>query len=573
MEERKKTDAAADSARAEADDFWNIDALMPRRRPSSPASRRHTEPVEIDIAAPSTVEPKEVSASGAVPIPPHTGALSGVKRHSAYDAETEAAEYSYQPENSLIHRVDVLRWHTGYSYYEQFFRSAAALEHKTSHESRRVQFFSYMPQYSQLDGAQLAFYLWWRDEVRAGRCPDADYSYVLLYIFELINLYSGTDKAGMACEQLCRLWVAYRSEYPRLDVQLSEWVCDMCLINRLPPPLELLSQMKDAPYLSAASLREFYIDCSAGDGGYASALISYCSNYDWHKSKYAVGDARNLYERHLTAAVSRALTALEAAGNAVGTPHMQDSRAVRDTYTGALCTPRAKKRLRLSYCSFSRSYELRFLVTDMLKYSENKLRAALGIKSRLSYGPLPAEARAAVDAYFAAEFPPVPRSSVAQRHAEPPEYERLYDPLPENNTLSLEHAAEIELESWQTTDRLIEAFSDGDTAEESTPSAVTEAPITAPEEAAEETDAPEDLGAALSDYAGFIDAALRGDGAAERSFAAGRGMLPDSVADEINDIAAGLYGDIILEDDGDIYRVIDDYAEDIRNLIKDLNGG
>ena len=272
-------------------------------------------------------------------------------------------------------------------------------------------------------------------------------------------------------------------------------------------------------------------------------------------------------------AVNRALTALEAVGNAVGTPHMQDSRAVRDTYTGALCTPRAKKRLRLSYCSFSRSYELRFLVTDMLKYSENKLRAALGIKSRLSYGPLPAEARAAVDAYFAAEFPPVPRSSVAQRHAEPPEYERLYDPLPENNTLSLEHAAEIELESWQTTDRLIEAFSDGDTAEESTPSAVTEAPITAPEEAAEETDAPEDLGAALSDYAGFIDAALRGDGAAERSFAAGRGMLPDSVADEINDIAAGLYGDIILEDDGDIYRVIDDYAEDIRNLIKDLNGG
>ena len=92
-------------------------------------------------------------------------------------------------------------------------------------------------------------------------------------------------------------------------------------------------------------------------------------------------------------------------------------------------------------------------------------------------------------------------------------------------------------------------------------------------EASDETDAPENFGTALSDYAGFIDAALKGDGAAERSFAAGRGMLPDSVADEINDIAADLYGDIILEDDGDIYRVIDDYAEDIRNLIKDLNGG
>ncbi len=581
MNDNKKAGAgAADSARAEADSFWDIDALMPRRRPSSPAPRSRTEPVEMDFDIPAAAPPCK-AGNADVPIPPRAedkavdsrrwGTSWGASR-SARELEKEKAEYSYCPERSLIHQVDVLRWHTGYSYYEQFYRSAVELEHKTAPECRHVQFFSYMPQYSQLNREQLGFYLWWRDEVRAGRCPHADYSYVLLYIYELINLYSGTDMAGQACEQLCRLWKAYRAEYPRLDVQLSEWVCDICLINRLPPPFELLAEIPDAPYLRAASLREFYIDCSSDDGSYASALILYCSNYDWRKSRYAVGDARKLYERHLPAAVSRALAALEAAGEASGTPRMQDSSSVRDAYIGALCTPRAKKRLRLKYCSFSRSHELRFLVTDILKYSENRLRAALGIKSRITYGPLPTSARAAVDEYFACEFPPSMRQAAARRTAEPPEYEKLYEPSPENNTLSLEHAAEIELESWQTTDRLIEAFADDAGDEAAAAPESFELPLM-PEQPGSGSGDGNELAAALAEYAEFISAALGGDGGAERKFAAGRGMLPDSVADRINDIAAELFGDIILEDDGELYRVIDDYAEEVREMLEDQNGG
>ena len=44
-------------------------------------------------------------------------------------------------------------------------------------------------------------------------------------------------------------------------------------------------------------------------------------------------------------------------------------------------------------------------------------------------------------------------------------------------------------------------------------------------------------------------------------------MLAGAMADAINDIAAEMWGDIILEDGGGYYRVIDDYADDVRSAV------
>ena len=52
--------------------------------------------------------------------------------------------------------------------------------------------------------------------------------------------------------------------------------------------------------------------------------------------------------------------------------------------------------------------------------------------------------------------------------------------------------------------------------------------------------------------------------ASERAFAAARGALTDAVADTVNDIAAGEFGDIILEESGGAWRVMEDYADELR---------
>lgn len=188
----------------------------------------------------------------------------------------------------------------------------------------------------------------------------------------------------------------------------------------------------------------------------------------------------------------------------------------------------------------------------------------MGIKSRLSFGPLPTAARAAVDEYFAAEFPPAARRTVARKPESMPEYEKLYDPLPENNTLSFENAARIESESWLTTDKLIEAFADeGDGVSAMPAEPGPPAPDTVHADAAEDGG----LAAALAENVPFVLAALEGDGVAERAFAAAHGTLADAVADAVNDAAAEIFGDIILEEADGAYRVIDDYADEVRTLL------
>ena len=78
----------------------------------------------------------------------------------------------------------------------------------------------------------------------------------------------------------------------------------------------------------------------------------------------------------------------------------------------------------------------------------------------------------------------------------------------------------------------------------------------------EKTEDRNDLRSALGDKYEFLTAALEGDKTKQNQVAKRLSGMPDAIADEINEIAAELLGDIILEeDDGDGYRVIEEYRE------------
>ncbi len=66
---------------------------------------------------------------------------------------------------------------------------------------------------------------------------------------------------------------------------------------------------------------------------------------------------------------------------------------------------------------------------------------------------------------------------------------------------------------------------------------------------------------ALGEKYDFVEAALSGNASKQALTAAGLGLLSDALADEINDIAAEIMGDIILEDQGGYYTIIEDYRE------------
>lgn len=602
MDEKKKNN---NPDRDESDGFWDIPSLLPRRGQAKSPPRKKRSTYTVDI----TFDPPDTKSDGAitptvpeVPIirvmasktysqkpQPSDGEVL-VRRfippHTAEEFESPPKpDDEYTPEHGLIRRVRIFNWKTSYNYYEQFLTHARKIRYIKGQECRQVPFFSYVPQYSQLSRAQLNWYLWWREQAVSGRYLKTDYSYILLFIYEIINT-GGHDNPAWGQKQLLGLWSAYRNGFPRLDKLLGEWICDFSLIHHLPPPPNIPERLP-AEALQSCTLKEFYIAAVGRSAdAYCNILLTYCTNYNYKNSKFAKGDVLRLYDQHIRGALARTINRFSGNGGLLSGLELESSRMIRDAFAGALCSYRMKKRVEVEYCSFSRSHELRFLVTDIVKYSENKLRAHLGIKSRLSIYALPVPIRECIDGYFAELLPRKPRVT-----GQPPnEYDKLYDAPPA--PLSPARAAQIEQASWETTERLTRAFEDAHAEANRQPGSpktpvdellcdtrgatdivdYTEKSVTSDSENTTEAAktpvtttgaAKTPLAGSLGELLEFVRLADLCDFAGQRRFAAERGMLPDLVADRINEISAEILGDIILTGDDAGYSLVGEYRKEI----------
>lgn len=535
------------SRKRELDDFWDIEFITPKKQVQPQNRPSRSETVEIKIS--SVLE--ELADDSIYRTEKLSGDSGVIRKVIADEGDEEKPEIEYCPENSLIHKVKIFKWKSSYSYYEKFYRDALALKDKQGVECERVGFFSYVPQYDQLNAAQLSYYLYFRSEARRGIFLDADQSYVLLYVYEIINLGDALD-TGFGQSQLVALWGAYRNKYPKLNKSLVEWICDYSLIHRLPPPKDI--DISSASELT--TLKEFFMLQKGADNiSYAEALLAFCSSYDFRTSKFAVGDALEIYQTYIPMALGECVK-LWSVGGTLANVGFNDSLLPRDAYSGALCSHRIKRKIEVEYCSFSRTNELRYLVGDIVKYSENKIRAHLGIKPRLSCYSIDSEMRRLLDEFFANRLPRVRKPRVKEKRQE---YDALYD-LPKR-PLSISNASEIEEASWETTRDLIEAFDDAENEEDAFEGG-TDIFTIADSYAAGDTEngsENEDIISALGTLLPFALAVYRGDRETQRAFVRECGRMPDSIVDDINEISADLLGDILIEDDGGGYRILEDY--------------
>ena len=672
-------------------DFWNLDDLLPppKKVPASKGFSPDTSTVEITVPAgvlpgDITVNPVLAPGTGATQpaapeeTAPARGTLTGtggvfvdadvplrerpVNPYAAKNPPREEPETVYRPKHSLLHEVRIYPWRTAYTYYEQFRVHALKLHPREGSECAEVDFFSYMPQYTQLTREQLHYYLWWRTNFRKGIYLHAAFSYLLLYLYEQINL-SGKIPPEEGQQNILRLWLSYRGEHPRLDVLVREWLCDYSLLHRLPPPA--LPRALYGELLAGCRLKEFYVSGWQGAEEEVLAILLFCNNYDYKKSKFYRADTAELYDRVLSGAVAAALSFFREKNGGIG--HSAGvSTITRDAFAGAVCSYRLKRRIEVDYASFSHTHELRYIMTDVLKYAENAIRASISVKSRLTVYQISTELRRVLDAYLEGTIPK--KAPMRYEKKAEPDYEKRYE-IPVR-PVSPERAAKIEAESWETTRKLVEAFGgDGEPTPEppvtgnrtvataappatenqtappevtatekrvamppegtpageaggkGTPRAVEtlqnfldsaektqnfpdsflgnenmffsgeksgvfekntsllsdktpenptenvrEAPAgtTATSEKVKEVLPESPLQKALGELAEFVRLAAAGDRAGERRFAAAHGLMPDALADRINTAACDILGDIILEDAGGYYTVIEDYMEDLR---------
>ena len=525
----------------ELDRFWDIDALIPAKRPVK-ATRADVEAVEIVAEAQKPTKQTDTANAPTQThfIPPHTP----IER-----AQPRLPDLEYTPTDSLISTVRIFRQKSAYAYYESFVADALRLCKVQGQECEHVPFFSYVPQYSQMRREQLEWYLWWRESFCKGTYLATDYSYLLLYAYEIINLGARINTTD-GQEALCRLWLHYREVFHQLDTYLPEWICDYSLIHRLPPPTLLGAQQTHLAMLRC-TLKEFYIPVGEVEG-IVHGLIVFASNYDYTKSKFYKEDTKSLFDATITAAVRNVFLKMGGKSGGffeAGAP--ESGRLVRNAFTNALCAASNKYKIAVEYTSLSCSQSIRYLITDVIKYTENCIRAHLGIRARLGIYALPQSLREVVEATCQAlSVKPRRQTREATEAAAELAYAHLYDAP--RKPLSLSGASAIEQSSWDTTRRLVEAFEE----KEAPPIIAPPEPISRP---IQESPKAETASAIPAIYHPFLRAVMSGDANGVRSAARAMGKMADAVLDEVNECAADALGDILLEEcDGKIY-MIEDY--------------
>ena len=526
------------------DDFWDLSDLIPKREKNA-TYRRTAEPTDIRLDGVQTNSPREGKSSDTV-IVRYIQPSREETQLRTYDYERSE---TYAPAASLIHEVTLRKRKSDYRFYQEFLEDAIRFLHQKGSECGYEPFFSYVPQYNQLSEKQLSYYLWFRECFLRGERIRIDYSYVLLWIYERINLGSLAEVADSQAI-LTKLWYAYHEEFPALSSKLAEWICDFSLVHRLPPPKEA----DDGLFRRVPSLKEFYLTMPDDDvEGCVRSLLQYCSSYDYRTSKFATEENLPLFDQYVSRALGKAVLFYSRNGKILSELSIEDSCLSRDAYAGALCVAEERYRIEVRYCSFSRSNELRFLVGDVVKYTENKIRAYLGIKSRMTVYSIPTELQRILDEYFSLNLSG--RRTVTPKR-EPKAYEKLYE-IPQS-PLSLSAAAKIERDSWETTEKLVSAFEEEPTLE-SEPSLLPEEPMEPSKR--EEADPKNELQSQLGEYWEDICELCRGNVRAIYALSVKTGKMTDALVDHINEIAFEVYGDSLLEETDGGYSVIEDYRK------------
>ena len=349
-------------------------------------------------------------------------------------------EECYQPKDTgLLTYVRVIRYHNSYSFYAKFREDAAKYYFEKGVRCDPVPFFSYIPQYSQMNAEQKEFYFYWRDRVREKEYLSCDISYVWLYIYEIINLPDVLEPEKGA-RMLAEIWGAYRKKYPKIDKYMAVWLADYCLVHRQPCPIDLLSSFLP-DILANAGFKEFYLGETTGDDDQVVlSVLSLASEYPWQKSKFS--------QDHMLRALGPVVRDVMQKGDLLSSSD-KISILSREAFSGSLCAHNIKCHIEVGYRSLEHSPTLNVIITACVKYAENRLRALGGQKSRLSVGEaLPARYAELIDEYFAPLF----EKKVTATNAIPI-YEKQYDaPATE---IDFSDVRKIEALSWKNTQKLL----------------------------------------------------------------------------------------------------------------------
>ena len=556
------------------DDFWDLEKEISRKRDSSLTPRRtfkspSTNAVEIEITGKPIASSSEVFSDSSLSKSGDDGITRFVPPHELTYSKKKYILKEYLSKKPFIKTVRLCSDKENDSIFIEdnlFLRERRALLERTvDKEPPYAPYFSYSPRYSQLNRQQLNYYLWWRQNLRNGVYLKADSAYVILFAYEVASSGENEDRQA-ALDSLCRVFVNCCGGDASLKMILRDIICDFSLIHDLTVSVDSFASADRRFFFgSSFNIPEAFIDFSEEN------ILSICyaaALYDYRRSKIYTEQTAGIFKKAIGGAL-RAIFKDEKAFefitsfksglyNCVTLEHRPLSRMVNIVNRSV--------KLEIEYYSLN---TIQDIVTNAVRYSENRLREHLGIKNKLNILYLNPAVKNAIDAFFDENFPALPVIDRRRREAkkaeeqEKNEYDKLYD-LPKVE-FSPERALKIEEESWETTRKLEAAFGGEDTFEINEKKLTPKEPVSIiPETLAEiqtisSSSTISEIYEKVPEAKEFLALCFSPSLATQRKFTSDRGKSPDELADLINEAALDIMSDILLEEDGNGYYIIEDY--------------
>ena len=544
----------------EKDDFWSLESMLPPSalKKKTVKSSYDVDAVTLDISGSDVPKGEAIPPRPAPKYPPITARVSRATSFVAENKPEKAPQISYTPSCPLIKRVDVIDCTFSGAASERFLSDGYALIDKECAFEGNVPYLTAFPQYATATEEQRRCYIGFRTEVRNGRYPTVDKAYLYLYAYELINLTSYLS-AKKRAELLANALYGCDWADDKTFSDLCTWLADMCLVHQIDVPKIMYEDSVHTRAMKLARVREIFVKHNSApisEQAYRFAL-SAC-RYDYRTSRF-YKDYKQYYDKYIDDAVCFAMQKIAETSFDL---KLRDETCTltRESYFGAYRTAGVRYKIVMECACITHTDAEKSLVTDLVKYAENCLRAALCIKQRLTVEHLSLQRRDMIKRYFAEnvvnKVAPAVKPSLEKTAVIPevPEYERMYEPKRE--VLSFENAARIEELSWNVTDKLVTAF-DGmeiEDVQEEIPN------IEAVETETAVTGAIEPLIEGLkllqdNNFEEFCGLAKR------------LGKLVDAFADEINEMLLEEIGDVGLEGDGMRYWIAEWYCDEVAEIV------
>ncbi|MBE6542963.1 MAG: hypothetical protein E7675_01040 [Ruminococcaceae bacterium] len=453
----------------------------------------------------------------------------------------------------LICGLEIRAWGAEFDFYDGFVWYAVNFFNENVEEAEYIPFFSFTPQYTQLNQRQMKYYLYWRYKFRNGQCIKTDFSYIMLFVYEVLNLPEEVLSPKLGIKYLCYLWARYRKQYSQLDKYFSEWIPDYCLIHGVDYPVDTIKSFLPE-ILKITTFPEFYLNKYDIKNAEAE-LMRTSSEYDFNNASCVNEENREIFRRHINMALKKCFSNRE-----FGEPPVVS--VIRDSYMGALCPYENKRRMTVSYYKLERAEIDTVDATEAVKYAESLVKSGLGLRSKYIKTNLAPEIKDRIDEYFMGEINGFKNPTSKLREVGEKRYE------PATKGFSEEEAKKIELESRATAE-LIEGESAEDNKEmkqaAEKPKAQKKKEKASEKKAKEEDENRLKVPDSVRFPLGFI---FEEDYLKFSTYCTIKRLMPEAVIEEINYFAFTTIGDIVLESDGENYKVIEEYAQEVSQWLK-----